>query len=88
MLCFVKALELNPDDQVAKKTIARLQPIVAQRQEKMKDEMIGNALSHVRIPAISTHVVNRQQLLVHMPASAHATVAQRCVLAVTGTKGN
>ena len=37
--------ELNPEDPIAKKSIARLQPIVAERQEKMKDEMLGAVLS-------------------------------------------
>lgn len=36
-----KILELNPDDTVARKSLARLQPIVRERQEKMKDEMLG-----------------------------------------------
>ena len=35
--------ELSPDDLAAKKSIARLQPIVAERQEKMKDEMLGES---------------------------------------------
>ena len=39
----MQALELNPDDALAKKTIARLQPIVRERQEKMKDEMLGRS---------------------------------------------
>lgn len=38
---FQKISELNPEDPIAKKSIARLQPIVAERQEKMKDEMLG-----------------------------------------------
>lgn len=33
--------ELSPDDITASKSIARVQPIVAERQEKMKDEMLG-----------------------------------------------
>lgn len=37
----MQAQELNPGDVVATKSIARLQPIVAERQEKMKDEMLG-----------------------------------------------
>ena len=37
----MQVLELNPEDPIAKKAIARLQPIVAERQEKMKDEMLG-----------------------------------------------
>ena len=41
----MQALELNPEDPIAKKSIARLQPIVAERQEKMKDEMLGAVLS-------------------------------------------
>ncbi|KAL3149428.1 hypothetical protein ABBQ32_002222 [Trebouxia sp. C0010 RCD-2024] len=36
-----KVQELHPDDPVAQKSISRLQPIVAERQEKMKDEMLG-----------------------------------------------
>lgn len=41
----MQVLELNPEDPIAKKSIARLQPIVAERQEKMKDEMLGAVLS-------------------------------------------
>ena len=39
----MQILELNPDDTVAKKSLARLQPIVRERQEKMKDEMLGTS---------------------------------------------
>lgn len=50
----MQVLELNPEDPIAKKSIARLQPIVAERQEKMKDEMIGAVLSCIH----AFHVCN------------------------------
>lgn len=43
----MQALELNPEDPIAKKSIAQLQPMVAERQEKMKDEMLGAVLSYI-----------------------------------------
>lgn len=44
MQTHLQVIELNPEDSIAKKTVARLQPIVAERQEKMKDEMLGKNL--------------------------------------------
>ncbi len=55
----MQVLELNPEDPIAKKSIARLQPIVAERQEKMKDEMLGAVRS--RIAAF--HVCNATRVV-------------------------
>ena len=41
---YLQVQELHPDDPIAQKSISRLQPIVAERQEKMKDEMLGAPL--------------------------------------------
>lgn len=39
--------ELQHGDAIAVKGIARLQPIVAERQEKLKDEMLGKCCTSV-----------------------------------------
>ena len=49
----MQAQELNPGDVVATKSIARLQPIVAERQEKMKDEMLGE-VCYVQLLAVQS----------------------------------
>ncbi|EIE22825.1 TPR protein [Coccomyxa subellipsoidea C-169] len=36
-----KVIELDPDNTLAKNTVLRLTPVVKERQEKMKDEMLG-----------------------------------------------
>ena len=41
---YLQVQDLHPDDPIAQKSISRLQPIVAERQEKMKDEMLGAPL--------------------------------------------
>ena len=36
-----QVLELDPGDAAMQKTVKRLEPIVEERREKMKDEMMG-----------------------------------------------
>ena len=36
-----KALELDPYNKVARASVIRLEPIVAQKREELKEEMIG-----------------------------------------------
>ena len=36
--------ELDPDNPLANNTVQRLTPVVEERREKMKDEMLGEAL--------------------------------------------
>lgn len=36
-----KTLEFDPSNDQAKKTIRRLEPLAAEKREKMKEEMIG-----------------------------------------------
>lgn len=37
-----KIMELDPSNDQARRTIQRLEPILAEKREKMKEEMIGD----------------------------------------------
>jgi hypothetical protein len=39
-----KILELDPSNQQAKRSLFHLEPLAAEKREKMKEEMIGNML--------------------------------------------
>jgi len=38
-----KILEIDPSNDQARKTIRRLEPLAAEKREKMKEEMIGES---------------------------------------------
>lgn len=38
-------MELDPEDAAMKKVVKKLEPIVEERREKMKDEMMGGLFS-------------------------------------------
>lgn len=42
-----KVLELDPSHYQAKKTIIRLEPLAAEKREKMKEEMIGKTQNNL-----------------------------------------
>lgn len=39
-----KILEIDPSNDQARKSIRRLEPLAAEKREKMKEEMIGESL--------------------------------------------
>lgn len=40
-----KIAELDPSNEQARRALRRLEPLAAEKREKMKEEMIGTALS-------------------------------------------
>jgi hypothetical protein len=48
-----KILELDPSNQQAKRSLFQLEPLVAEKREKMKEEMIGNMLHFPQVSWIS-----------------------------------
>jgi hypothetical protein len=47
--CFVdmkRIIEVDPSNEQAKRSLFRLEPLAAEKREKMKEEMMGNVLSH------------------------------------------
>lgn len=64
LMLLVQAQEIRPDDPIAQKSILRLQPIVAERQEKMKDEMLGLIFAvYCHLPHAALHVLPCQTWL-------------------------
>jgi hypothetical protein len=39
-----KVIEMDPSNQQATRSLFRLEPLAAEKREKMKEEMIGNVL--------------------------------------------
>lgn len=44
---WTKVMELDPSNDQARRNIRRLEPIAAEKREKMKEEMIGKLILHV-----------------------------------------
>jgi hypothetical protein len=41
-----RVIEVDPANEQAKRSLFRLEPLAAEKREKMKEEMMGNVLSH------------------------------------------
>lgn len=53
-----KVLELDPSDDQARRTICRLEPLAAEKREKMKEEMIGTQNPNLSpLPLLSFHII-------------------------------
>lgn len=52
-----KILELDPSNDQARKTIRRLEPLAAEKREKMKEEMICKRIEFFYVPSsfLSSH---------------------------------
>lgn len=53
----VQAMEIDPDNKVALSVIRRLEPIVQERREKMKEEMLGEHYCALKVYVKPSHNV-------------------------------
>ena len=79
----IQVQELQPGDAIAAKGIARLQPIVAERQEKLKDEMLGTCCTSVYSYCFCENRLWNAHFM-HVP---HACVLSSSVTASVGSVG-
>lgn len=53
-----KIIELDPSNEQAKRSLFRLEPLAAEKREKMKEEMIGNSFfSNFRVLCAFTPMI-------------------------------
>lgn len=54
-----KIIELDPSNEQAKRSLFRLEPLAAEKREKMKEEMIGNSFfSNFRVLCAFTPMIS------------------------------